>query len=292
MKTEMTHDQAHAELDALAFDVLDAPEKAAVLAHVEKCEACRKELDLRRSLVADLAFAAPLATDTPSGDRMRIRDRLMTRATADSQARRMATPPIVFPTPLAQPAVDPTRRAPARGWGRSEFFALAAGILFVATLGLWAASMQRGNDFERRLADQTVQTTWARHSADSLAALVAARDSLIAGLTGRDVTMMTLTSAGATEPYARMFWDRTKHSWTFIAHNMPELKTGRTYQLWLVTSKSKINAGTFETSNGEAVVMARLALSDPLAAVAVTEEPAGGVTQPTGSIVIAAAVPK
>ena len=83
---------------------------------------------------------------------------------------------------------------------------------------------------------------------------MAARDSLIAGVAGRDVTVMTLTSAAAKDPYARMFWDRARHTWTIIAHNMPALKSGRTYQLWLVTPKAKISAGTFAVRNGEAVV--------------------------------------
>jgi len=185
----MTHDQAHAELDAVAFDLLDAPEKAAVLAHVEQCVVCRKELDLRRSIVADLAFAAPLSTDTATGGRMRIRERLMSRAMADSQARRMATPPIVFPTPPVQTAIDPVPAAPARGWGRGEWMAIAAGILFAATLGLWGTAAQRWNDAQARLAAQTDQAVAARRSADSLIAVVAGRDSLIAGLAGRDIVV-------------------------------------------------------------------------------------------------------
>jgi hypothetical protein len=287
MKPVMSHDEAFAELDAVAFDLLDGPERDAVLAHVDTCIICRPELDARRAMVADLAFAAPLAAETTTGGRGRIRDHLIARAQSDAQSRRLAAPPILYPTPshavaAEDPPIDTSR------WRRADWIALAASLLFVLSATMLAFATHDRSELQSALAAQTNLRDGARREFDSVAALVATRDSVIAGLTGRDVTMMTLTSAGAKEPYARMFWDRARNSWTFIAHNMPALKAGRTYQLWLVTGKSKINAGTFSTKNGEAVVIARAVLPDPLAAVAVTEEPEGGVPQPTGAIVIAA----
>jgi len=55
-----------------------------------------------------------------------------------------------------------------------------------------------------------------------------------------------------------------------------------------VTAGAKISAGTFAPGiNGEAIVRAVYPLSrDSLKAVAVTDEPAGGVAQPTGPFVI------
>jgi hypothetical protein len=283
----MSHDEAFAELDAVAFDLLDGPERDAVLAHVDTCTVCRPELDARRAMVADLAFAAPQTAEATMGGRGRIRDHLIARAQSEAQSRRLATPPILFPTPSnaaipEDPPIDTSR------WRRAEWIAIAASILFVLTATLLAFTTYDRSVLRSALTAQTNLRDGARREFDSLALVVASRDSVIAGLTGREVTMMTLTSAGAKEPYARMFWDRARNSWTFIAHNMPALRAGRTYQLWLVTGKSKINAGTFSTRNGEAVVIARAVLPDPLAAVAVTEEPEGGVPQPTGAIVIAA----
>jgi anti-sigma-K factor RskA len=111
---------------------------------------------------------------------------------------------------------------------------------------------------------------------------------LLAGITGRDVALMTLTTNGTKAPFAYMFWDRRANTWTMIAHNMPELKAGRTYQLWLVTASAKISAGTFQPRNGDALIRATYALpADQLKALAVTEEPAGGVPQPTGAPIMA-----
>ena len=122
-----------------------------------------------------------------------------------------------------------------------------------------------------------------RSVVDSLRAVLDDRDRIIANLTGPQVAMVTLTSAGVKTPAARMFWNQPVNAWTFIAHNLPSPKPGRIYQLWLVTATQKISAGTFmPTVNGDAVVHATFALpKDALAAVAVTDEPAAGSPQPT-----------
>jgi anti-sigma-K factor RskA len=81
-----------------------------------------------------------------------------------------------------------------------------------------------------------------------------------------------------------MFWDQASHRWTFVAHRLPATAAGRTYQLWLITHDQRtISAGTFDPSpDGGALVRASYELpGNALAAVAVTEEPAGGVSSPT-----------
>jgi anti-sigma-K factor RskA len=87
-----------------------------------------------------------------------------------------------------------------------------------------------------------------------------------------------------------MFWDRTSNTWSMYARHLPQLAAGRTYELWLITKAGKkIPAGTFQPSPvGTAHVETTFDLGHaPLAVVAVTEEPAGGVESPTGPIVIA-----
>jgi anti-sigma-K factor RskA len=93
-----------------------------------------------------------------------------------------------------------------------------------------------------------------------------------------------------SNPAALMFRDRASNTWSLYARKLPPLAAGRTYELWLITSTGKkIPAGTFLPSpTGTAHVETTYALDHAaLAAVAVTEEPAGGVETPTGPIVIA-----
>ena len=274
MTREMSHDEAFSALGALAVDALDADERAAVMAHAATCLICRQELAELREAASHLAFAAPAAA---VGDEMRdrIRGRLLARAAADP--RRPAPPKEhaeVVPITIH--------------WGRAGLFAAAASVLLVISLTVLGYVLRDRARLRDAAGIQTARAARERATTDSLRTVVLARDSLIAGITGRDVALMTLTTNGTKAPFAYMFWDRRANTWTMIAHNMPELKPGRTYQLWLVTASSKISAGTFQPQNGDAVIRATYALpADQLKALAVTEEPAGGVPQPTGAMVMA-----
>lgn len=285
MKPPLSHEEAFAELDAVAFDLLDTVERDAIMAHVATCERCRAELDALQETAADIAFATPSTQHAAVASRERVRERLLARVTANGgngQPRKPKATPLVFPRVPTAPSGMPAMPEPRdRPW-----LPMAAAALFVVTLGLLAVSYMNQRD-ANTIRSQLATATATRRRADSLETQLAARDSLLAGIVGRDVTMMTLTSQAAKDPYARMFWDRTRRSWTMIAHNMPTLGTNRTYQLWLITAKAKISAGTFMVRNGDGVVRATYDLTDPLNAIAVTEEPAGGVPQPTGSVVIA-----
>jgi hypothetical protein len=300
MRPELSHDEAFAALDAVALDAIDAAEREAVLAHIEGCDVCRAELESLRATAAHLAFATPLADEATIASRARIRGHLMARASAsvavDAHPRRtptssvapQASSPLMFPRndQAALHSTDPRDMIPP-GFRYAKLMAMAASILFVVSLGALGWALNDRQNLREAFTAQAAQSQRLVHAGDSLAAIIAVRDSLLAGLTGRDVSVMTLTSSAAKEPFARMFWDRTHNTWTLITHNMPALKSGRTYQLWLVTPTAKISAGTFDPRNGDAVVRATYALSAPLQALVVTEEPTGGVPQPTGSAVVA-----
>jgi hypothetical protein len=126
---------------------------------------------------------------------------------------------------------------------------------------------------------------------DSLRTLVANRDQFVASLTGSQVSVVGLSSSATRNPRALMFWDKATDKWTFVAHNLAPLAAGRTYQIWLVTATAKISAGTFTVSpKGDVLLQATYALDrNALKAVAVTEEPMGGMPQPTGAMVVVGA---
>jgi hypothetical protein len=288
MKRELSHDEAFALLDALAMDSLDASERDAVQAHAARCETCGPELASLREIFAQLAFAAPPAAEMDASARDRIHSRLMDRVDADGRARGVAPLRREPSPPLAISMTQERRIISSMAWRRAEWIAAAASVLLVVSIGLLAALIRDRETVRDALKAELAQSAGTRTSNDSLRSLIASRDSMITGLIGRDVAVMSLTSAGAKAPYARMFWDTARNTWILAAHNMPELRAGRTYQLWLVTKTAKISAGTFSPTNGEAVVRATYPLArDSLEAIAVTEEPAGGVPQPTGVPIIA-----
>jgi hypothetical protein len=260
------HDEVRELLEAAALDALEPAEQLAVLEHVRSCAECQAELASLRETVGALAHASqgPVLSKDRSDA---VRARLLERA-----GRKVE--------PL------PSRQGPLLPW------ALAAGIGFLLAVGGLVASLRQRAALREALKVQTQRAAESVAQTDSLRRLLDERSRLIAALTGPDVAVVEMTAAGTRAASARMFWDRATHNWSFVAHNMPRLAAGRTYQLWLVTrGAQKISAGTFEpTATGDALVRANYELPrNALAAVAVTEEPAGGVPQPTGAIVISGA---
>jgi anti-sigma-K factor RskA len=210
----------------------------------------------------------------------------MDRVAADARARGVV--PMRPSVPPSESSASKQKPGGASGWRRAEWLAVAASVLFFITGALFANATRDRQNLREALQAELARGQSARTSNDSLATLVSARDSMIAGLIGRDVAVVSLTASGAKAPFARMFWDTARNTWTLVAHNMPALRAGRTYQLWLVTRTAKISAGTFEPNNGDAVVRATYPLArDSLQAIAITEEPAGGVPQPTGAMIVA-----
>ncbi|MDB4914755.1 MAG: hypothetical protein JWM95_2399 [Gemmatimonadetes bacterium] len=311
----MSHEAAREALAALALDALDPAERDAVQGHVPQCAECRAELASLREAASELTYGvAPVPM--PEVHRNRVRSRLVARAGAEGAP----ASPIVDRPPVALhrhtgehrhsdlahgEAVDraPARLTPASlqimiphasqppqlsFWQRAVrspawWVAIAASIVAVSSLySLLKVSTQRDtltDAYQMAASDKATR----RSVVDSLRLVVEDRDRVIANLTGPQVALVTLTAAGARVPAARMFWNQPVNAWTFIAHNLPAPKAGRTYQLWLVTATEKISAGTFTPSvNGDAIVHATYVLpKDALAAVAVTDEPAAGSPQPT-----------
>lgn len=277
-------DDDELDLEGAALDALAPDEMARVMARVAASESLQRDLAALRDAAASLAGTLPARG---AGMRDATRTRLMARAAADAAnhgGSAAPTPTATAPPALtiergAGPAVSAARRGVPTTWFVAAALALAASLILV---------------FRTESELSTVRRTFAEadrtrgRSSDSLAALVAEQDRLMAALTGPKVRVVELATADAQKPYGRMFWDKATDRWTFVAHNLPQLQQGRTYQLWLVANGQKISAGTFAPGpRGEAVVRATYALdAHALQAVAVTEEPAGGVPQPTGAMIV------
>ena len=279
-----THEEAHEALAGLALDALDVAERAGVLAHLASCFDCQAELRALETTAAEMSFLVP-PSPMPGTQRDRVRARLMGRAAADRAAvpehSRSSSFHLLIPHGVPADPVVPIWQQLANS--KSAWVAMAASVIAIVS-----ATMLFSVTRERDLLASRYQTASAERSTngevlDSLRALVADRNSMIANLTGPHVAVVTLASAGVRAPSARMFWDQSVNAWTFVAHNLRPLEAGRTYQLWLVTARQKISAGTFKPdTNGDAVVRATYALPrDALAAVAVTDEPSSGSAQPT-----------
>ena len=270
------HDLAFAALPELALDALDGRERDDVLAHARECLVCRRELDALRDVTAGLAETiAPMPLSAVKGDSMR--ERLMARAAAER-------------APASRPASRAVQARMARGAMRGPWLA-AAGLLLAVSLGTLAVTARSRADALAQLEALNARNMITARALADRNRQLEERSAMIAALTGPNVAVVNLVASGSRDPVARMFWNRTTHRWTMVAHDLPQPPAGRTYQLWLVTATEKISAGTFKPGiNGDALVQATYALPpDALRAIAVTEEPLAGVLQPTGPIVISGA---
>jgi anti-sigma-K factor RskA len=250
----MTHEESFAMIGALALGALDADEERAVMLHAQNCEACTTELAQMRAVAASLP-TAPSAGVLSSEKRQSLRAGLVARAGATEQPARRELP-----------------------W---RMLSLAASLALIALGAAYSVERQRKNEFRNLSLERT-------RVADSLAGLLREKDAKLAQMTGPQVSVVELTSSGVRAPSARMFWDRATNKWTMYAHGLAPLRSGRSYELWLVTPDSKIPAGTFKPgSDGSAVFTATYALdASQLKAIAITEEPEAGVPAPTGPIVL------
>ena len=74
----------------------------------------------------------------------------------------------------------------------------------------------------------------------------------------------------------------------FYAHALPAPAPGKTYELWYITASGPVAAGVFDVdAKGDGALRVE-EVPDPeqVLAWAVTLEPAGGVPQPTGEMVL------
>lgn len=298
------------------MDALDGEERERLLEHLAGCASCSAELESLRASAALLAYSAPPAPMNPArADR--VRASLLARAAEErvsvtqvAPAPPAATPgddtdvtlvgappppPVVAP-PVAAPPVMPIRREPdvipitsapaRRGPPMLPWLAAAASLVLLIGVGLYAASLRA------RLATVEERYRVAARERGELESRAEQSETLLAAVTAPASRVIELAAARPRAPSGRMFWDVAHNRWTFVAHNLPAVAEGREYQLWLITTDNvRIPAGTFRPdAGGGAVVQATYALAaDSLGAVAVTEEPAGGLPQPSGAIIVAGA---
>jgi hypothetical protein len=312
--TRITHEEAFSELSQVALDTVSADVANAVRAHAAACPECGPELAAMEHTVALLGELVPEG-QLNRGRSAGIRSRLLMRARSERESRAAPVPgppdisrgvasltgqgQRITPgaqktvtgegkrvTPAHAPRVTPDVIPIRRG---VNWYAIAATIALVIT----GAQLMRVTSDRNRMRLEVAQADSipVESPVDSLTRALSEKDSMIAAMTGPDVKVVSLTNQGARQPLGRMMWNRTSNDWIMVTYNLRQPKPGMTYQVWLVTDNAKISAGTFRPdAQGNTFMHARYALDrNALKAVAITEEPEGGMPSPTGPMVVAGA---
>lgn len=250
------HPQLNEDFDLYALGALEGEEKQALEVHLRSCTDCRRKVEEARGRVALLALAAP-----PEVPPRQIRDRLLRQ---------------IHAKPVEQPAPP---LAAFRRWPRPAFALLLATILLAIATALLVFQngrlSRRVSELQAAALQQQEETERAR--------------SVLEVLTAPDTLQVTLVSGAAQPlPLGKTFYNSRK-GLLFYAANLPALPPDQTYQLWLVPAEGNpVSAGIFtaDPKGDGAVLLPVLPPGVAAKAFAVTVEPAGGVTQPTGPKVL------
>jgi anti-sigma-K factor RskA len=269
---EAEHDRLHEAAGLYALDALDANEREAFEAHLKTCGVCGEEVRSLRAVAAALPHAVPLA-DPPT----RLRNRVMAIAGARSDASRSNVVPMQPPAAGRRPS---SFLAGASGW-------LGAAAMLVVSIGLGGYSLALRQDIRDLEAD--LQSALARLDRSETQVAVATRsvqaaEARMAVLTAPDLTQVNLLAQPiAPRASGRAFLSRGR-GLMFTASNLPPLRAGRGYQLWIVTPQATLSAGMLQVDDSGRVAQTFNAPQDLPSSVilAVTEEPAAGVPAPTG----------
>jgi anti-sigma-K factor RskA len=105
--------------------------------------------------------------------------------------------------------------------------------------------------------------------------------------------VISMNGVETPKAHAKVVWNTETQTWEVHIKNLPAPPTDKDYQLWYVTADAKINAAVFRTGENGTL---ELKLNVPpealngLAATAVTLEPKGGSSQPTGKFYLMAKI--
>lgn len=167
--------------------------------------------------------------------------------------------------PAAKSAVGPREAEARRRWTRRPVAAIAAAAAAVALIAGGIA----------------VGTSLATNSSTSISAQAASIQN------AADVRTRTVSIAGGGT--AKLAWSRKEARADIRVTALPELASGKTYELWYIRGSKAIPAGTFDPDadgSATAILTGTYRVGD---VIGLTVEPAGGSLKPTTAPILATA---
>jgi anti-sigma-K factor RskA len=279
----MEHEEIKALLPLAALDRLDQAEQRMLEEHLGGCDECTAELREFRETAASLAFGLdPSATEERVWHRIEARlnpVRLAPSRLGDRQAREGS---FARGTTLWRPAALVMTGVAA-----------AASIYAVVMNSQLNRAVQEKSEVLASLTDEIgrlhTQLSSAQGQVATFQRVLDERLRLEKVLTQPDLRLTKLAPLKAAPPDASAIVavSAANHAAMIQARGLPAPPAGKTYELWWITKESgPVAAGLFGAQEGASVVVQ---VSPPPAgehvvATAVTLEPTGGVSKPTGAI--------
>ncbi|MDN3292592.1 anti-sigma factor [Streptomyces ficellus] len=239
----MNEEHLHAPSGAYALDALPDDERDEFERHLRDCPACAQEV---RELSAT---AARLGSAVASAPPAALKEQVLSRISTVRQLPPTFLPGVSAPQPTSG------------RMGRLPRLVLAACVAAATAFGGVAVWQHQ----EAWQAEEQAQR--AEQRAADMARVLVAPDA------------RTVTASGKGGAKATVVVSREENSAVFLASGLPELPSGKTYQLWFADGGKMRPAGLTRTDGG--LVMEGDV--DGASGVGVTVEPAGGSPQPTST---------
>ena len=273
-----THDLWLENAALYAIDAIQGDERRVFEDHLRTCGECRAEIESLRPVNAAMASAVP-QIDPPFALRQRVMDAALGPASRRSDS--------------ASSVAGLERLAPA---GTSAYWlATAAALVLTAGIGAYAYLLQgRLTKVQGELASVREQAEASRSEAETARTAVDSTRRLLDVLMAPDSTRVALAGGKpAPDASGRADWSRSRGLAVSTA-NLPSVRPGRTYQVWLLTKGAPVSAGLLRPEQSTVVYTDLPAGVQPIG-FALSEEPEGGVPAPTGEIYLVgqfAAIPR
>ena len=247
-----THEQFADQLALHALGSLEGSELDALIAHLDECVECRRELQELRGDMALLALSIPEVSPP-----------------ASSRARLLGA---IAQEPRGAAIASRTRR-----WNLIPVLAALALAAISATL--W----QRNTALQRELAARQAQAQQSESQLEQARQIVSV-------LTAPDATRITLVAKPKREPEGKAIYLARTGGLVFVASNFAPVPPGKAYELWLLPSNgaAPVPAGVFKPdARGSAtVLLPPLPKNLEAKAFAITIEPEAGSSTPTMPIIL------
>jgi hypothetical protein len=259
----MTEHDAHLRfqelLGAHALDATEPDESAALEGHLAACPRCRDEVDAGREVAGRLATSARVedAGPLPPG--------LWDRIAGD-----LASSPRRVPGPMPGLGAPPERggaevidlSAARRPWRAARLATLAVAAAAVAAIAVLGVDL---SSTDHRLGQAQKELSGRGDAAAIAAAMATPAHRLVRLDSAEGVTLAEFVVRADGQGY-------------LVRSSMPALPSDETYQLWAIVSGQPISVGLLGDHPAQASFT--LASAAPASELAVTVEPAGGVTTP------------
>jgi anti-sigma-K factor RskA len=249
-------------LEAYALGQLSDADRLDVDAHLDVCAACAADLRELDAVLSGIGESVP-----PIAPSAALRHRVLASVAQEAQE-----------TASSHRVVRRDRPAPSVAW-------MAAAAVLLLAVGALAFRAEQS----RRLLENQLSTSEARNAdlEERLRRFSGQTDLALSILTAGDMREIPLTGSGGSASVAARAYMSPARGLLLVADRLPEPPPGRVYQVWVIEGGRTTSAGLL---GGESAGRGMLIVTPPRpdigasVTVAVTDEPAGGLPAPSGTV--------